>query len=95
VTAPSPGPVATLNVTITNHSGHDAAELYLFPQGMTDRGADRLGMTMLKENGQTTVSLPKNGQCRFDLHVVYAGKVPDRDLAGIDLCATPAITLPP
>jgi len=95
VAAPSPGPNPTMEVTIANHSGHDAAELYIFPQGVTDRGADRLGMTMLKNNAQTTVSLPKSAQCKFDLHVVYAGKAPDRDLTGIDLCATPTVTLSP
>jgi hypothetical protein len=89
---PSP---AMLNITVQNHSGHDAAELYLFPQGNTDRGQDRLGMTMLRNNGQLTIRIPKGDQCRFDVHVVYSGNVPDADLKGVDVCATPQVTLQP
>jgi hypothetical protein len=88
-------PTATIEVTVVNHSGRDAAELYLFPQDGREHGPDRLGMTVLKQNSQLVVRIPKGAQCLFNAHVVYSGKNADADLTGLDLCATPTITLPP
>jgi hypothetical protein len=52
-------------------------------------------MAVLKNNGQLTVHLPKTDQCRFDAHVVYQGAAADSDLKGLDICASPQVTLPP
>jgi hypothetical protein len=101
--ASPPAPVQhqgpTLDVTVVNHSGRDAVELYLFPQTLTERGADRLGATVLKNNARLSLRIPKDNPggdgCHFNAHIVYAGKTQDADLKGLDLCASPEVTLPP
>jgi hypothetical protein len=86
---------ATLDITLINHSGRDAAEFYLFPQDAKDRGPDRLGTNVLKNNDKLSLHIPKGAGCRYNAHIVYAGKTSDADLTGLDLCASPQVTLAP
>lgn len=92
--APAPAPAAG-TVTVTNQSGHSATELYIFPDGSSDRGQDRLGTGVLNSGQNMTVRLDRGGQCKFAAHVVYSGNTPDGDIKGIDLCAAPQIVLKP
>ena len=91
----TPPAAAMVDVTVVNHSGHDAAELYVFPQEITERGPDRLGMNVLKTDGQIALRIPRSDQCRYTVHVVYSGQAKDADLTGLDLCTSPQVTLPP
>jgi hypothetical protein len=93
--APAPATPAAADIDVINHSGHDVAEMYIFPPGVTSRGPDRLGANTLKNNAELKVRLVRGDQCKFNLHVVYAGHVKDADLTGLDLCAAPQVTLPP
>lgn len=98
---PAPAPpaapaqvLATTDVSIVNQSGHDAAEVYVYPDGAADRGPDRLGADELKDGGTLVVKIERGQTCRFVAHVVYKGSgVADGDLHDIDLCASPKIVL--
>ncbi len=82
-------------VRLTNESGHAVLEFTLRPEGTEGAAHDLLGAVALA-NGET-LQLPfaKSGGCRFDAHVVFDGGASARELAGLDLCARPVITLRP
>ena len=84
-----------LAVTVVNHAGRGASELYVFPENGA-RGQDVLGSAVLDDGAQVAVTLLRpHGLCRFVAHVVYGGKVPDQDLGPLDLCRSPTLVLPP
>lgn len=87
--------VAPAGVRLTNESGHAVLEFTLRPEGGNGAAHDLLGAVALS-NGET-LQLPfaRNGDCRFDAHVVFDGGAPARELDGLDLCARPVITLQP
>ena len=84
----------TTDLTVTNRSGHDVVELYVFPNG-APRGPDRLGPAELKSGAATTITLERGASCNFTARIVYGGHVPDAEMPGLDLCAMPDIVLNP
>lgn len=88
--------LAPAGVRLTNESGHAVLEFSLRPEGSAEgAGQDLLGAVALA-NGET-IRLPfhRAGLCRFDARVMFDGGQPARELAGLDLCAQPVITLRP
>jgi hypothetical protein len=87
--------VAPQGVRLTNESGHAVLEFALRPEAGDGAAHDLLGAVALA-NGET-LQLPfgRNGGCRFDAHVEFDGGAPAREIAGLDLCANPVITLRP
>jgi hypothetical protein len=91
-------PVPTLapaGVRLTNESGHAVLEFRLRPEGAGDGGQDLLGPVGLANGESLQLPFTPGGACRFDAHVVFDGGAPARELAGLDLCAQPVITLAP
>lgn len=87
--------VAPTGVRLTNESGHAVLEFALRPEGGDDPAHDLLGAVALANGGTLQLPFTKNGGCRFDAHVVFDGGAPAREIAGLDLCARPVITLRP
>ncbi len=96
-TPPSPLPPAAepgpTTLRVTNNTGADVTELYLYPEGRADQGADLLGRAVLRDGASQAVTLTRTGICRFSAHLVFAGKVADREVHGLDVCANPDVTL--
>lgn len=93
-TEAEPGTEA-VQLTISNRSGHAAAELYLYPDGSADHGPELLGSDGLEAGAEVAVAFQRPaGKCQFSAHVVYGGKLPDQDLTGLDLCHNPTVVLP-
>ena len=90
------GSAAPLTVSVANHAGHTARALFIYPEGGDQRGPDLLGGTRLDAGGQVAVVVMQPpGVCRFAAHVEYGGKLPGKDVRGVDLCRDPALVLPP
>jgi hypothetical protein len=91
-------PVPTLalaGVRLTNETGHAVLEFRLRPEGAGEGGQDLLGAVALANGESLQLPFTPGGLCRFDAHVVFDGGAPARELAGLDLCAQPVITLAP
>jgi hypothetical protein len=94
-TEAQPGAASVL-LTVTNGTGHAATGLYLFPDGSADRGPELLDTGGLGNGGQVSVALLRPaGACAYAAHVVFGGKLPDRDFSGFDLCRSQQVLLPP
>ncbi len=94
---PTPDGNEDLQVTVENQSGHDATALFLTPDGLptAQRGPDLLGSSVLANGDRAAISFARpRGVCRFSAHIVFGGKMAEQDLNGLDLCQTPAISLP-
>jgi hypothetical protein len=89
-----PGPAAQ-HIQITNHSGHALVGFYLRPEHGDAPGHDLLGGAGLANGKSIQLLFGPAGACRFTAHAVFAGTTLPRDVAGLDLCADPAITLLP
>jgi hypothetical protein len=92
---PDAAPADPVPLTVTNSSGYDVDQLYVFPDGAPDRGPDLLAGAALANGAQSSVALARRGACSFSVHAVPADKRPEQDLAGLDLCQKTQITLPP
>jgi hypothetical protein len=95
VAAPDGGAADPLPLTVTNSSGYDVDQLYVFPDGAPDRGPDLLAGAALANGAQSSVALERRGACTFSVHAVATDKRPQPDLVGLDLCQRTQITLPP
>jgi hypothetical protein len=85
-----------VQLTVVNRSGHTATGLFLFPQGSADRGPDLLGGTALDEQARLAITFQRPAAtCGFTARVVFSGKLPDRDVPGLDLCRSQDVVLPP
>jgi hypothetical protein len=83
--APAPG--TDQGFVLVNNSGQAIFALYVFPDGATARGPDRLGVETVPNGGRFTVPLPDRGQnCAFTIRVVFVGGAPDREQRGVHLC---------
>lgn len=84
-------------LTVTNHAGHVARELYVSPDTpRQERGGDLLGGRLLADGAHIVVEVARpRGTCTFVAHVVFGGKLPDQDVAGVDLCRAATLNLPP
>jgi hypothetical protein len=96
-TLPTPpaAPAEKLPLTVTNSSGYDVRQLYVFPEGAPDHGPDLLAGTALANGARSNVALERRGACTFTVQAVPADQRPEQDLAGLDLCQKTQITLPP
>jgi hypothetical protein len=54
-----------------NRAAIPIAEIYATPSGLTNWGQNRLGQDVLKPDGKLLVELPRNGDCYYDLRVVF------------------------
>lgn len=96
LTSSSPPPAAEMGRTtlrVANNTGADITELYLYPEGRADQGRDLLGHAVLREATSELVTLVRGTVCRFSAHLVFAGRVADREVHGLDVCASPDVTL--
>lgn len=57
---------------LVNRSPTPIKELYASPAGVTRWGQDRLGQNYLPPGGSFPVRLPADGNCLYDVRVVYA-----------------------
>lgn len=93
---PPAGAAVAMTVTVVNHSGHAAREVFVAPAGAAERGPDLLGAGALEDGASAALAFAApGGACRFDVHAVFGGKAPDQDLRGLDLCKNPTVTLLP
>ena len=84
-----------VKLTVVNHAAHAVRQLYLYPDG-GGPGPDLLNSDVLADGGSITVEVKRpSGSCLFGAHVIYGGKLPDQDLAGVDICKGSTITLAP
>ncbi len=93
VVAAKPADIVQTEVRVTNDSGADVTQIYLYPEGEADQGTDLLGTGVLRDGLSKSVSLARGASCRFSAHLVFAGHVADRDLHGLELCANAAVTV--
>lgn len=73
-------------VEVRNRSGRAMTRLYLFPDGASDEGADRLGTDILPDDTEIDVLRPIATTCDFSLHAVFEADGGEERRAGIDLC---------
>jgi len=89
VTAPasSAAPASeNLDVEIVNRASQTILSVHLSPQGSGAWGQDRLPGT-IAAGARSRVELPRDGQCRYDVRVVYADKSSE-ERRRQDLCET-------
>ena len=93
-TEPQPG-AETVSLTVTNRTGHTVSSLFLFPKDAADRGPDLLGGVGLRDGRQVGVALQRPaGVCAFAARIVFGGKLPDADVAALDVCRSLQVLLP-
>lgn len=90
--APTPGGA---HVLLTNESGHRLTAFYLRTPAADAVGHDLLDGAGLADGASIQLPPAQPGSCRFTAHAVFEGTAPPRDIAGLDLCARPAILLEP
>lgn len=76
---------------LQNQSGRTVAEVYVWGEGQSSWGPDRLGQNVLG-NGQQIAIRPPRGGCIFDIRIVYAdGAVEER--RRVNTCVMDALVL--
>lgn len=70
---------------LVNRSPNPIKELYASPAGMTTWGRDRLGQNYLQPGGNFPVRLPADGNCVYDVRVVYADNK-EEERRGLNTC---------
>jgi hypothetical protein len=84
--APAASPTGTANLKLVNNGASPLAEFYARRAASADWGANRLGASAaVAPNASTSVSLPLDGNCLYDLRVVFANHQ-SRERKGADLC---------
>ncbi len=71
--APQPGRADSPNPSfyLVNRSGQTITEVYASPTAASNWGSDRLGDSQITAGGNAAVRLLADGNCVFDLRVVY------------------------
>lgn len=83
-------------LSVVNRTGHAVTGLFLFETGAADRGPDLLAGTALNDRARISIVVARPaGLCKFAAHVVFGGKLPDQDVAGLDVCKAEDVVLPP
>ncbi len=83
-----------VQANVVNRSGHAATGLYLYPAGSADRGPDLLAGTPLADGAALGITIQRPAStCGYAAHVVFGGKLPDQDIAGLDLCQSQDVVL--
>ncbi|CAH2600430.1 conserved protein of unknown function [Rhodovastum atsumiense] len=90
---PKDGPAT--GIVVVNRSGRPVTELYLLAEGTPANSRDLLGTTVLPDGGTITLTLARTTSCRYSAHVVFSGPDAGSDIAGVDLCKTTRIEIPP
>jgi hypothetical protein len=67
-------PVDDPSVRFFNRAAISITEAYATPSGLTDWGQNRLGKDKLLPDNTLLVQLPRNGDCYYDLRVVFADR---------------------
>ena len=81
-------------LSVVNRTGHAATGLFLYPVGSADRGPDLLGGSALDDQARLAITFQRPaGTCGFAARVVFGGKLPDRDIADLDLCRSLDVVL--
>jgi hypothetical protein len=82
---------------VTNRSRRPVIALSLIPADAQSGGAadSLLGGDVLAPGAHTVVAFSRDGKCRFTAVVRHGGAVSERRIAGLDLCRSHAITVPP
>ncbi len=86
---PAPNP----SFNLLNRSQTTINEIYATPKGRTTWGRDRLGDRSLPPGGSFPVRLPADGNCAYDIRVVYeGGRAEER--RDINTCTIDSVTFP-
>jgi S1-C subfamily serine protease len=89
---------ATHNVSIVNASPFTIFTLHVWPAGRNDRGADRLGSSVLAGTRGWPLTLPAADGCNWQVVANYAdidGSRRDGPVVTLDACTTPELRLAP
>lgn len=87
--AASPGTVG-----ITNRSSRVVFELYTFPDGARNEGADRLGSDVMRPGGSVRVPAARPPACATTVRVVYDNGEQEAR-AGLDFCRVSELVIEP
>jgi hypothetical protein len=71
---------------IVNNTSHVVNEVYASPANERQWGHDRLGNDIIRPGGTHIVRLPVDGNCVYDVRIVYQGAQPE-ERRGVNLCA--------
>ncbi len=91
--APGGAAAASGGFTLVNRSGKGILILYVFPDGASDNGPDRLGSDIVSDGSRFQVRLNRGDHCRYTVRVVYEGADPDEERSGIDLCSVTELVI--
>ena len=84
---------ANPSFTLANRGRQPINEFYATPAGMDRWGRDRLGPFSLSPGQTFPVRLPADGNCVYDLRVVYADGRPE-ERRQLNTCELEAVTFP-
>jgi len=85
---PGPAPAQSNDPSfrVVNAAGEVINEVYASPSGQRAWGPDRLGERAIPPGGNFIVRLPADGQCLYDVRVVFRGGAADERRA-VNTCA--------
>ena len=78
---------------LVNRSANIINEVYASPAGMTNWGQDRLGNATIAPGGTGPIRLPADGNCIYDVQVVYANGAKD-ERRGLNTCTLDSVVFP-
>lgn len=85
--------VANPSFYLVNRSGWVISRVFATPSGQSGWGPNRLANATIAPGGNHPIRLPADGQCQYDLRVVYAnGRAEER--RGLDICAFDRLDFP-
>jgi len=58
---------------VVNNTGNTVNEVYASPVTANGWGHDRLGSEVIAPGGRQVIRLPADGQCRYDIRIVFQG----------------------
>ncbi len=87
------GGAANPSFNLANRGTQPINELYATPAGVDRWGRDRLGSNSLSPGSSFPVRLPADGNCIYDIRVVYADGQPE-ERRRVNTCQTETVTFP-
>ncbi|WP_144299999.1 Tat pathway signal protein [Elioraea rosea] len=87
--APGPNP----NFRLVNRSGRTIVEVYVSSSNDQNWGPDRLGQNVLGAGQSMIVTLPRDGNCVFDMRVVYDNSTAT-ERRRVNTCTITEVTFP-
>lgn len=88
----APGQVPA-SFTLVNNAGVTVFTLFVFPDGATAQGPDRLGVETVAAGARFTVPLQGIASCMVTIRATFQDNRPPVQQAGINICTSPVVTV--